>query len=118
MSQVAPSCVEYNVRVNQQNTVLFAKSYCVLTHPKHCDFKLSSAAWRFTELLFRDGINTLAVLFDGGLRLNWRVEQNDEKSLRVFYIIMGADVLDENIHRICYYCSKLVKRNEFLFYER
>ena len=33
-----------------------------------------------------------------------------EKLLLTFYIIMEADVVDEDIHKICYYCFKLLKK--------
>ena len=36
-----------------------------------------------------------------------------EKLLLAFYLIMGADVVDENIHKICYYCFKLLKKMSY-----
>jgi hypothetical protein len=36
-----------------------------------------------------------------------------EKLLLAFYIIMEADIVDENIHKICYYCFRLLEKMSY-----
>jgi len=37
-----------------------------------------------------------------------------EKLLLAFYVIMGADVVDENIHKIYYYSFRLLKKRAII----